>query len=120
MNRRARLLLVEDDLDVRLLVERVFIGAGYDVDTTESAEGGMSLIGCRDYDAVVTDGRFPDGTGMEIADRARAKGIPALIVTGYAFDLAADRPKVNLQDYRILEKPVRPHELVQAIEGLIR
>jgi DNA-binding response OmpR family regulator len=45
-----RILLVEDDPDVRLLVEHVLLDAGYAVDATASVEGGQSLLDCRRYD----------------------------------------------------------------------
>ena len=111
-----RILLVEDDPDVRLLVEHVLLDAGYAVDTTDSVEGGQSLLECRRYDLVLADGRLPDGTGMMVADRAQELGdTPALIVTGYAFDL----PRDHLVRYDYLLKPVRPSELVTAVRRVL-
>jgi hypothetical protein len=48
---------------------------------------------------------------MEIADRAREKGLKTLIVTGYAFSMASG----SLDGYEVLLKPVRPTELLEAI-----
>jgi DNA-binding NtrC family response regulator len=108
----TRILLVEDDVDVRLVMEHALIDGGYEVDTTGTMLGGCELLGCRPYDLVVTDGRMPDGTGMELADKAHEKGTPALIVTGYAFQL----PKDDLNRFEFLLKPVRPSELLQAVK----
>lgn len=107
----TRILLVEDDVDLRLIMEHVLIDGGYEVDTTSTVEGGCELLGCRLYDLVIADGRLSDGTGMEIADRAREKGLKTLIVTGYAFSM----PSGSLDGYEVLLKPVRPTELLQAI-----
>ena len=60
---------------------------------------------------MVADGRLSDGTGMEVADRAREKGLKTLIVTGYAFTM----PPGSLDGYEVLLKPVRPTELLEAI-----
>jgi DNA-binding NtrC family response regulator len=109
----ANILLVEDDPDVRLVVEHVLLDAGHGVDATENVAGGKECLACREYDLVLTDGRLPDGTGMELADNAAEKHIPALIITGYAFilrELAADPTR-----YRVLLKPLRPNELVEAV-----
>ena len=108
-----RILVVEDDNDVRLLWEHVLLEADYEVDVTGTVEGGCELIGCRDYDLIVADGRLHDGTGMMVADTAREKGVPALIVTGYGFiydELRGDPP-----GYGVLLKPIRPSELLEAV-----
>src|ERR1051325_8947041 len=68
-----------------------------------------------EYDLVLADGRLPDGSGMALADRANARGIPSLIVTGYAFDLM----KEDLGRFDFLLKPVRPDELLQAVERVL-
>ena len=111
----ARILLVEDDTNVRVIFEHVLFDAGYDVDATQTILGGEELLRRRDYDLIVADGRLPDGTGIALADRAKDKGIPALIATGYAFTLSADDPGVDLAKYNLLLKPVRPDELVEAV-----
>jgi CheY-like chemotaxis protein len=61
---------------------------------------------------VLADGVLPDGTGMEVADDAHRRGIPAIIVTAYAFRFSWR----ELAGYELLLKPVRPDELVQAVE----
>jgi DNA-binding response OmpR family regulator len=112
----TRILLVEDDHDVRLLVEHVLLDAGYEVDATDSVAAGLGLLECRSYDLVLADGRLGDGTGMQVADRARELGdTPVLIVTGYAFDL----PRNDLVRYEYLLKPVRPRELVAAVQRVL-
>ena len=107
-----RILLVDDEPDVRLVLEHVLIDAGYEVDTTGTASGGRDLLRCRSYDLVVADGKLPDGTGMEIADMAIDGGGKALLITGYAFTL----PRDSRDRYEILLKPLRPIEIVRAVE----
>jgi DNA-binding NtrC family response regulator len=105
------ILLVEDDADVRLLMEHVLFDEGHRVDTATTVDAACSLIDRRRYDLVVADGRLPDGTGMMVGDKAQERGIPALIITGYAFVL----PREELGRFDVLLKPVRPQELVRAI-----
>jgi DNA-binding response OmpR family regulator len=116
----TRILLVEDDADVRVVFEHVLVDASYEVDTTQSVGGGRDLLTCRNYDLIVADGRLPDGTGMMLADEGRAKGIPALIVTGYAFSLREDNGGTDLAPYNVLLKPIRPHELLTAVSAALR
>ena len=105
-----RILLVEDDVDVRPVIEESLIDA--EVDATGTMRGGIEMLRSRRYDLVVADGKLPDGTGMDVADAANEKDISALIVTGYAFTLplgARDR-------YEIVPKPFSPAEIVAAVE----
>ena len=108
-----RILLVEDDPEVRLLVEHVLLNGDYEVDSRETMDGGLGLLDRRHYDLVIADGRLVDGTGMMLADRAREKGIPALIMTGYAFVL--NEPGVDLGQYDVLLKPLSPNELLAMV-----
>jgi DNA-binding response OmpR family regulator len=95
-----------------MVMEHVLLNAGYEVDTTGTMASGLELLDSRSYDLVITDGKLPDGTGMDIADQARKAGVEALVVTGYAFTL----PGATGDRYEILLKPVRPAELIAAVE----
>ena len=109
-----RILLVEDDAELRLLLEHVLLGARYEVDTAATVEAACELLGSADYDLVLADGRLQDGTGMVVADRAVAAGVKALIITGYAFEL---KDELGRHDY--LLKPVRPSELLEAVDRML-
>jgi DNA-binding NtrC family response regulator len=113
---RAHVLLVEDDFDVRLVMEHVLIDGSYEVDVTETASGARDLLESRPYDLVLADGRLVMGTGMGLAEQALEKGAAILIVTGYAFDL----PKDELKRFEYLLKPLHPDELLQAVERVLR
>ena len=108
----TRILLVEDDHNVRVLLEHVLIDGGYVVDSTTTVAEAKSLLDSVSYELLLADGRLPDGTGMALAEFAQASGVKTLIITGYAFQLASQ----DLGRYEFLMKPVRPAELLQAIE----
>ena len=110
-----RILLVEDDYEVRLLVEHVLLDAGYDVDCAATLQTGSELLERRDYNLVIADGRLADGTGMTLADSAREKEIPTLIITGYAFVLAG----ASLAKYDVLLKPISPNELLASVAKVL-
>lgn len=112
----SRILVVEDDPDLRPLLEHVLVGAQHDVDVAENVASGLALLSANTYELVICDGRLPDGTGMQVAAQAEENGSRALIITGYAFDL----PRDQLERFEYLLKPVRPHELLQAVERALR
>jgi DNA-binding NtrC family response regulator len=108
------ILLVEDEEQIRVLMEHVLAEAGYEVDSVDTAAVAKARIRSRRYDLVLTDGLLGDGNGMELADAAKAKGMLAVIVTGHTRALWRD-----LQRYAFLSKPLRPNELVHAVDSYI-
>ena len=113
MSAMPRILLVDDDVELGRLLEHVLLSARYEVDRTDSVTGAYSHFEVSSYDLVVADGRLQDGTGMDVADRARERGTRTLIVTGYAFSYP------ELREHDFLPKPVRPQELFHEVERLL-
>jgi len=64
---------VEDDQGVRVLMEHVLIGGGYQVDPAATLEAPRTLIGLVRYDLVLADGVLPDGSGIVIAEEAERR-----------------------------------------------
>jgi sigma-B regulation protein RsbU (phosphoserine phosphatase) len=107
----ARILLVEDDLDVRMLLEHVLIAEGYEVTAVETATSARTLLDVLRFDLVVADGILIDGDGTEIAQKAIERRTKALIITGDALHLPTER--LRMFDY--LLKPLSPQEFVKAV-----
>jgi DNA-binding NtrC family response regulator len=112
---RQRILLVEDDPDVRMLLEHVLRDAGYDVDPVETVAAANGWLQRQDYTLVLADGILSDGSGIAVADDARARGIRTLVITGYMLRVG----KEQLERHEFLMKPVRPRELLTAVERRI-
>ena len=108
----ARILLVEDDRDLRPLLEHVLLSAGYEVTAVETVKSAVSLIEAQPFDLVFTDVSLPDGSGLTVADKAKAAGIKELVITGYGLRL----PAGSLETYHYLLKPVRVPELLKEVE----
>jgi DNA-binding response OmpR family regulator len=110
----ARILLVEDDVEVGRLLEHVLASERYVVGRANTVAGACLELDAHHYDLVVADARLPDGTGMRIADCAAESGVKTLIITGYGFSYP------ELRNYDYLLKPVRPAELLGAVEMALR
>ena len=107
-----RILVVEDEEPVRTLLFHVLASAGYTVDTVATAAAAFEHMDKHSYHLVLTDDRLPDGRGVAIADHATAKGMDAVIITGYGLNTAKD----DVARHEHLLKPVTPFELVSAVE----
>ena len=110
-----RILLTEDDEDVRDLVEMVLVDEGYQVDATDSVAGAVSLLDCQSYDLVFTDGMLPDGTGLTVANKATQRDIKVVVFTGFADAFPAEQ----LAQYTVLRKPADMDHVVETVAQVI-
>ena len=116
----ARVLVVEDDDEVRGLVRRLLEAAGH---TVLEAEGGRVALRVLHEDApalVVLDVGLPDLDGWQTLERIRdVSDLPVLMLTGQATEIDRVRGRrAGADDY--LVKPFGRQELVARIEALLR
>jgi DNA-binding response OmpR family regulator len=107
----VRVLLVEDDADVRPLLEHILLSNAFEVTTADSVSVASSLLGSQPYDLVIADVNLPDGNGLRVADQAIAAGVRVLVVTGHGLSLKPG----SLAPYDYLLKPLRVEELLTAV-----
>ena len=112
-NRLARVLLVEDDPDVRATMQYLLQMEEHRVVTVGSIATALSRLRAETFDLVVTDVALPDGSGLAVADSAKEMGIAALVVTGYARSLKDGA----FDHYDCLFKPFRLAEFLKTIRS---
>jgi len=110
-----RLLVVEDDPDVRALMSAVLERAGYGVDCAATLTNAEARLAERMYDALIVDAVLPDGSGLAKAVRWSARGFRTLIVTGFPQSML-DLDALGL---RYLRKPFRINEMIGEVERLL-
>jgi DNA-binding response OmpR family regulator len=111
-----RILLLEDDPEVAELLIAVLHDAGYIVDPARTVAQAESRLAERAYGLVIADWRLPDGDGLSFADRAADMGAKTAILSGYALQMSPEKSA----RHEIWMKPMRPSELVEAVERCIR
>lgn len=115
-----KLLVVEDDEDLRGTLVRLLEDEGYSVDTAADGEGGYYRAANWNYDAIILDVMLPGMTGFEILQRLRkSSATPVLMLT--ARDGVHDRVEGldhGADDY--LVKPFIREELLARIRAVIR
>ncbi|HEU4326667.1 MAG TPA: ATP-binding protein [Roseiflexaceae bacterium] len=62
---QGRILLIDDDTQIKLLIQRILERAGYTVDATSSTLDGLELLEQQSYDAIISDVLMPDMDGVE-------------------------------------------------------
>jgi DNA-binding response OmpR family regulator len=115
-----RVLVVEDDADVRHLLLRLLERDGYAVAEAHDALGAMEAIGADPPDLVLLDLGLPDVDGMELLERIRGRsGVPVIMLTGRT----AEQDRIaglrgGADDY--VAKPFSPGELSARVESVLR
>ena len=102
-----RLLVVDDEPDLRTLYELTLVREGYELECAESVGEAWALLQDGSFQAVITDMRLPDGLGLELLQRLDAAGRsePVIIITAYgSAENAVEALKAGAFDY--LTKPV--------------
>ncbi len=116
MNQHERILVVEDDEDMRVSCRQVLEQAGHIVLEAGSATEAEPLLLKETIDVVVTDLRMPGGGGEEVLKKVKAlcPGTPVLVITAYpSVESAVEAFRGGVADY--LLKPFTETQLVDAI-----
>ena len=75
-------LIANNSLVVRKIVERAFKGLGYQVASAKNIEGSLDIIAKQTIDVIITDIKLPDGGGDLFAEKVREKAdIPFIFIT---------------------------------------
>jgi len=115
-----RVLLVEDDEELRQLLARYLTSQGFSVREAANGRDGLALAMAQDTDVVVLDIMLPDISGLEVLRELRASThIPVALLTARGDE--TDRIvgfEVGADDY--IPKPCNPRELVARLQALLR
>ena len=122
-HRRASILLVEDDVDLREILASALAAEGYFLRSAADASSALDLVkqAHSPPQIVLADYNLPNGVdGLELVRRMRAhlgSQLPAIILTG---DISTEALReIASQDCAYLHKPVKVEELDQRIDVLL-
>jgi DNA-binding response OmpR family regulator len=119
-NTRGRILCVDDDGDTRDMMTALLGLEGYEVLGAQSVAEGMSLALTGDFDLVLLDWVFKDGTGIELCTMIRNAdpSTPILFYSGMALSADIDNAmRAGAQGF--LVKPVDFDDLLHSVSTLV-
>jgi DNA-binding NtrC family response regulator len=112
-----RILVVDDEKDVRAVISMVLRVKHFEVIEAASAAAGMAAFEQSSFDVAIVDIFLADTNGFDLiaALRERTPGLPVVAMSGIAtVDLAS--PVAGMADVASLQKPFRPNDLIDALE----
>ena len=115
-----KILIIDDDKDILVIISDMLSGYGYEVTTAESAEEAFGLLSFNSYHLLLLDINLPDSDGFEICKQLReVSTVPVIFASARTSE--SDRIsgyEIGGDDY--LPKPYSMKELLVHVQALLR
>jgi two-component system response regulator AtoC len=111
-----RVLVVDDEENIRLVLRALLRRNGYEVEVAANAEEALARVDAFAPDVILTDVRMPGRSGIDLVSDLRQRKTPATLLVMSAYgnvELALDAIKAGAYDY--IPKPFKPDEVILAL-----
>ena len=112
-----KILIIDDETDLCLLLKKYFLRKNYEVVVSHSLKEGEFLLNKIHPDILFLDNNLPDGTGWDLSPAIAAHFPATYIVLTSAFNPIVPVMPVNSR-FRVLEKPFSMADLDQQFVGI--
>jgi DNA-binding response OmpR family regulator len=116
-----RILVADDDMDIRQLSAEVLIRSGYQVDAAEDGAAAWEALHANSYHLLITDHNMPRLSGLELVEKLRAARmtLPVILASGTmnVEDLNNRNPSLRLA--ATLAKPFSIDQLVETVQEVL-
>jgi FixJ family two-component response regulator len=118
---KAKILIVDDETNVRLNYRITLETEGYEIFEAVSAASALEKLIGQSFDLAILDMRMPAMDGLELLAKMREIGItvPAMIVTAYS-DVPHAVQAMKLGAIDFLQKPLRPEDLRRIVNEILK
>ena len=115
-----KILIVDDDQDICLLLNKFFSKKGYKTNTASDGNSAVNILKEEKYDLVLCDFKLPDLNGLELIQKIKVINPEAalLVITGYS-DVKVAVQAIKLGAYDYVTKPLYPDEILITVENAL-
>jgi two-component system response regulator PilR (NtrC family) len=116
----GKLLVIDDDLSLRELLEMIFRTAGHTITLAEDGDTGLEKALNDDFDLIISDIRMPGKNGIEVlkALRNAGKQTNLILISAYASaETAVEAMREGAHDF--IPKPFKPADLLTAVDSAL-
>jgi response regulator RpfG family c-di-GMP phosphodiesterase len=114
LERRPKILFVDDEPNILSSLRRLFRGQGYQVFVADGGQAGLQLLETEEVDLIISDMRMPEMDGAQFLERVRSRWPDTirLLLTGYS-DIQSIQDAINRGEiYRYITKPWNDNDIV--------
>ena len=117
----SKILIVDDDQDIRLLLDKFFSKKGYETKTAHDGNSAVEVLKKDKYDLVLCDFKLPDLNGLELIKKIKVINPEAalLVITGYS-DVKVAVKAIKLGAYDYVTKPLYPDEILLTVDKALK
>lgn len=117
---QRRILVVEDDEDMRENLRRILQGAGHEVELARDGAEALAALQSLPFHLVITDLVMPKMSGLDLLKvvREEHRSLPVLFLTAFG-DWATFARAMDLGAVEFLTKPFRANSLLGVIQGIL-
>jgi CheY-like chemotaxis protein len=118
MGTGRKILIVDDNNDLRMVVAKMLSWLGYEVSSADSGEGGLGLF-CQDqFDIVLSDYEMPgmDGVALACSVKKSSPQTPVVIMTGAGRETVISRKSTAVDE--VIAKPFTLAQIDETIQNL--
>jgi DNA-binding response OmpR family regulator len=118
---KKHILSIDDEADIRELLQEALTMRGYRVSTAADAETAKRIVQQDPPDLIIMDFQIEDGDGLVLIEDIRQAGrdIPILLLTGAVFDSDVVRETIEKKVSRYLDKTASLSQIVTEVEKLL-
>lgn len=114
--KKKRILIVDDEETIRILLLEIFKSLGYETETVENGEEAIRQLAGKTYDLLITDYTMPKMDGLELTRRIKIinPSIPVLVFTSYGPEsellksgaLACIKKPLNISELKVISQNI--------------
>ena len=119
--KKARILVVEDEEDVRDILSHILIKGGHEVETANDGIRGIEMFEKKEFDLVFTDLGMPGMSGWQVAEKVKSinKNTSVVLITGWSLELNESETEKSKVDF-IVNKPFEVKQILKLVQdGMI-
>ena len=119
--KKAKIMVIEDEEDVRYLLSDILTKVGHEVETATNGSQGIEMFEKKEFDLVFTDLGMPGMSGWQVAEKVKGINgrVPVVLITGWNIELKEPEIKDKWVDL-IIQKPFEMNQVLNTVqEGMI-
>lgn len=119
-NMKRKILVVDDQAGIRLLLKDIFSSQGYNVILAEDGMEALKVIHNEEFDLVVLDYHMPFLNGLKVLDKMRIASVttPVILMSGTIENFPEEKLKLY-NKVEIIAKPFNILEICELVESIV-